>query len=321
MSGASIKLSIIIPVYNVEKYLDQCLQSSISQSYDDIEIVIVDDGSTDSSGEICKRYKKADSRIHYVYQENGGLSKARNTGLLNASGEYVLFADSDDWLNNKTCEYCVDIIHKYNPDVIVFGFAKAFDDKEEIITVSGLETGYISQDEAMTLLGDDSFGNYAWNKCYKKSLFDNIKYPVGKLLEDIGTTCHVFHKASKFYYLKEVLYYYRQRQDSIMHIQSHKRVHDEFEQRYNQMVFFQNEYKNAMRLSGAALFKSALKYLLWFEMSPECDKCYWRRADLILKSYKEKTSDLGLSVNLCRMAYLHFPFVFKLMSKIINRKR
>lgn len=211
------KVSVVIPVYKVEEYLEKCLDSVVGQSLRDIEIICVDDGSPDRCGEICHRYAKNDKRIKVIHQENQGLSAARNTGIEHATGDYIAFVDSDDWLHPNFLEVlyrlCVD-----NACLISrCGLQKLYSEDEAV-------TEYRCDGEIVT--GKDMIHRrfeangwmqvVAWNKLYHRSVFSDIRYPHGKIHEDEFTTYRTYWKAEHVAYTDCKLYYYRQRGDSIM---------------------------------------------------------------------------------------------------------
>ncbi len=206
-----MELSIIVPVYNVEKYLKDCLDSLLDQDIEDYEIIVVNDGSTDLSQPIIDRYVANHANVHSLIKPNGGLASARNLGLMHASGRYIAFVDSDDMVIKgaykkvlaKTCE---------DPDLIVFDFAYIYENREPFIKKGIADT---SDDLHKNLIMSPLF---AWNKVYKKAYLDklNIEYPNGKLYEDIPVTIKTFLNTDKIIYIDEVLYQYRQRNDSIM---------------------------------------------------------------------------------------------------------
>ena len=170
-------ISVIIPVYGVEKYLSRCLDSIINQTYRDLEIILVDDGSPDNSGKICDEYAAKDSRIKVIHKENGGLSSARNAGLDVATGEYIGFVDSDDWIEPQTYNMLFSAIEKNNSDIAICGHRMVYDNTSTSkATYSNDE--YLSYD----LLWNEIFGklnNAAWNKLYRKNLIDDLRFPIG----------------------------------------------------------------------------------------------------------------------------------------------
>ena len=208
------EVSIIVPVYNVEQYLARCLESIISQTFKDIEIICVNDGSTDSSAKILEEYAGKDKRIKIITQTNKGLFSARHTGLKNASGQYVLFVDSDDWIDETLIEKAVSGIKKYNTDVVVFG---AYSVKGHMATKGMYSVEKISSKYKEKILTLKDYENdlfclppTAWNKLYKKELLDinNIKFQEIRNGEDQLFYLHMILTAKNIFVLNENLYYY-----------------------------------------------------------------------------------------------------------------
>ena len=203
-------ISVIVPIYNVEKYLNKCIESIINQSYSNLEIILVDDGSKDSSGIMCDSYILKDKRIKVIHKENGGLSDARNVGIDKAKGEYIVFIDSDDWIDEKMIEILYNIIKKNNSDISICDYFLAYN--EEIQTQKeDIEIINLSNIEALKKIYDKDLGVcmiVAWNKLYKRNLFkDDIRYPYGKIHEDEFTTYKLLYKAEKISYTKQKMYY------------------------------------------------------------------------------------------------------------------
>ena len=227
------KITVIVPVYNVENYLRKCLDSIMAQTYKNIEIIVVNDGSTDTSGEICKEFSGMDHRIIYIEQENAGLSAARNTGLNNMSGDYVTFVDSDDWIEQdyietlykKIVEYQADIAvgnyYSYNEDEETYYFHIYGDSYYEKIydNISIFENLYESQEmKSFALIS-------AWGKLYKAKLFDYLRFEKGKLGEDGYFNQKMYLSVNKVVYLNKGLYAYRQRSGSITKTWTEKWMH------------------------------------------------------------------------------------------------
>lgn len=214
----SILVSIIIPVYNVEEYLEQCLDSVINQTYKNLEIWLVDDGSKDSGGKICDEYKELDSRIRVIHKENGGLSSARNVALDLMKGEYVYFLDSDDFISLDLIETYIDLAEKYNVDVIMGTFYEFYgniDTKGHINP--DIHPEKFSKTEALKLmLLDEKLYHAASGPLFKSDLYTDIRFPVGMLYEDYATTYYVILKCQSVLYIDDNRYYYRMRPGSIM---------------------------------------------------------------------------------------------------------
>ncbi len=204
-------ISIIVPVYNVSEYLEDCYRAIADQTYRKFEIIFVDDGSTDGSGELCDRFAVENSRVRVIHKRNGGLSSARNAGLEIAEGEIVSFIDSDDYPRNDMLEKLLRCMNKYQVDIVCCDYSS----NEQRQHLSG-SAKLLGADQAISmLLDDEGYRCFAWNKLYKRSLFENIKYPDGELYEDIKTTYKLFKKVPEICYLKEDLYFYRIRETSI----------------------------------------------------------------------------------------------------------
>lgn len=210
-------ITVIVPVYNVEGYLKNCVDSILNQTYNNIEILLVDDGSTDKSGIICDQYSRVDKRIHVIHKNNGGLSDARNVGIQHMNGEYVVFVDSDDSIKENYIYYLHYLLVMNNADISICNF-EYIRENGSLIN-SPQNTGIIlnySQEEALAeLLNGKKINTSASMKLYKSYLFSDIRYPIGKLYEDIGTTYKLFLKANRFVYGDEALYIYLCRKGSI----------------------------------------------------------------------------------------------------------
>ena len=216
-------ITIIIPVYNVEKYIEKNIQSVISQTYNKLEIILVDDGSKDNSGKICDEYAKTDNRISVIHKENGGLSDARNKGLEISTGNWIFFLDSDDFLPKFSIETLYNLAINNNADISVGTFYDYYNsdfnidyeifDKDLDITVNV----YKDEQGLETMLYNSKITNAACNKLYKKELFEDITFPKGKLYEDLGTTYKLFYNAKRVTLTNQHTYcYFRDRLDSIM---------------------------------------------------------------------------------------------------------
>ncbi len=211
------KISIIVPVYNVEQFLRRCLDSILSQTFQDFEVVLVNDGSTDNSGQICREYARKDPRIVFIEKENGGLSSARNTGLDAAKGEYVGFVDSDDYIAPDMYKFLYENLVKYGADISICSFYFVYEDGRICHTKPGGVCRCMNNEEAIrTLLGRKHFENYVCDKLYKKVLFDRIRFPENELYEDIAVTYKLLDSSQTVIYKSEPKYYYVQRPGSIV---------------------------------------------------------------------------------------------------------
>lgn len=211
-------VSVVVPVYNVEAYLEECVDSIVTQTYRNTEILLVDDGSTDRSGEMCDRLAEKDQRIRVIHKTNGGLSDARNTGIRNSKGEYIVCVDSDDIMKNTQIEVLMGLAQKYDADFVYAGREKFNEDSKPFQDQQTPSTCCLSVEEALEwLLYQNNFMTGANGKLYKRELFDGVEYPIGLFYEDLATTYRLIANSNKVAYTTEMLYGYRVRSGSIMH--------------------------------------------------------------------------------------------------------
>ena len=203
-------ISVIVPVYNVEEYLEKCLLSIINQTYQNLEIILIDDGSTDSSGIICEQYKEKDKRIKVIHKENGGLSSARNIGVEQASGTWVAFVDSDDYIEVTMYEILLKLAIENKADIALAHF-RSFDSNEIEACVDSDNIITFKEHELLEvyILGDYHISTSVWDRLYRKTLIEEIIFPKGKLHEDILYTIEAFYKCNKAVYIDHAYYYYR----------------------------------------------------------------------------------------------------------------
>ena len=224
-------LTVVIPVYNVEKYLNRCLKSILIQEWKNYDIILVDDGSTDCSPQICDNYVKAYDFISVIHKENGGLSEARNTGISLAKGEYVYFPDSDDWIEPDTFIALAEALESQKFDIISFNreFVKG---EEDVIISDPVETQvFEGKDAFVQMLKHSYITGFANDKIYKKSLFidNNISFPKGKYYEDLGTNYKLFLSAKNVFATNQKYYHYLiDNPDSITQSWSEQKFSDMF---------------------------------------------------------------------------------------------
>lgn len=208
------KISIIVPVYNVEDYLDRCIQSIVDQTYSNLEIILVDDGSPDRCGQICDEWSHRDSRVKVIHQENAGVSVTRNAGISMAQGEYLYFVDSDDWIAPNLCEKAMEAFSEHDADIVVFGWDQVTETGKSLGSTETLTEGSFSTEEALRELLQGHINSYLWNKIYKRSVFQDIWLPNRTAFEDMAITYKLFLNASKIYCMEETLYFYYRRSGS-----------------------------------------------------------------------------------------------------------
>lgn len=211
-------ISVIVPVYMVEKYLSFCIDSILGQSYKNFELILINDGSTDTSPEICQEYANKYKNISIINQENSGLSAARNVGIDNAKGKYIMFIDSDDYIHEKLLEILYGYICKYHVAISMCSYLKVNDeiDRRKIpLMAEDTIVNIIDDQGAMHMLLENQTTCVAWGKLYELELFNNLRFPAGKIMEDMFITPKIFKKAKIVAVSNEKLYFYNQEGISI----------------------------------------------------------------------------------------------------------
>lgn len=213
------KVSIIVPIYKVEAYLDKCVESIVNQTYSNLEIILVDDGSPDNCPKICDEWAKKDERIRVIHKPNGGLSDARNAGMAVATGEYISFVDSDDWIECNMIETLYNEIIFSDSDIAACGIRMVWDDgrSDKILTkMCGKKVFYSTEETMLNLMQEMCILQTVWNKLYKRKNIENIAFPVGKINEDEFWTWKAIANSNKVVFIDIPLYNYLQRSGSIM---------------------------------------------------------------------------------------------------------
>ena len=283
-------VSVIVPVYNVEKYVQQCIDSITGQTYQNLEIILVDDGSTDSSGEICDKSAEKDSRIRVLHKENGGLSDARNVGIVISKGRYITFVDSDDYIKTDYIMYLYNILTENQADISTCANIIVEEDGTEISREknSAMMRSFSNLQAMELLFYQKQFENSAWGKMYKKELFEEIRYPVGKLYEDLGTTYKVFFQSRKIVSSSGKKYFYRQRKNSIMSQAFSRRNMDRIELSEEILDFTE---KNASEIRNAAISRAFVSNVQVLRELPLHDKQYqncYREVRENIKKYRKE---------------------------------
>ncbi len=216
-------VSIIVPVYNVSKYLRQCLDSITDQTYQNLEIILVDDGSEDDSGKICDEYADRDPRIFVVHKENEGLSAARNTGLEHMNGAYVSFVDSDDYIDRQFIEILTGAAITHNTQLVIGAYQKFAENQHiKYATQNSAQDNaspkkYSSREAVIQMLYGRELPMYSPGKLYDGRLFQTLRFPVGRIFEDVSVAWAVMKQIDNAIFINAPLYFYRQRRGSIIH--------------------------------------------------------------------------------------------------------
>ena len=320
------KISVVIPAYNVEKYLDKCVQSVVEQTYKNLEIIIVNDGSTDSTESICEEWTNKDDRIIYINQTNKGLSGARNSGIDIATGKYIVFIDSDDWVSNDMVEKLYSNVILYNANIAIcnrwYYFEKngnqklRFQNNHSIVEMSTSEA-------LKKLMCFSDFDMSAWCKLYDIKLFKDIRFPEGKYCEDYYIMYKLFSLSDKIVYNSEPLYYYLQREGSI----SKKKdlLIDYVIAASKQADFISKEFP---KLDIYGKTANCMAYLTVYDKAIISDSNFdskklkeFKREITKLKKYVYKNKSIGLIKKIQLFLFLHFTKLYNVLIRYYLRNR
>lgn len=323
----SPKISVIVPVYNGEKFIEKCLNSILNQTYENLEIIVINDGSEDKSPELCNSYAKKDCRVRVVHQKNAGLSSVRNKGLQLAKGGLIGFVDQDDFIHPKMYELLLTNLIDCDADISICDYSKIYDcsynnylsknlDKQNIYTYSRLEAlkNLLNKNYLTTVV--------PWNKIYKKELFKNVRYPVGKTADDEFVIHHIIQSANKIVYTDLVLYYYFHNTNSITNKQFNLSRLDGLTAIKDRIKLFQEQkYDDLLPLSlyiylhliikNYFLVKMHLPYenKVLKKLKLEFNICYKNNIGLISKENRKEFTLFYINANL----YLFFIYTWKLV--------
>lgn len=259
-----IKISVIVPVYNLQDLLPICVGSILSQTFTDFELILVNDGSTDQSGEICDRYAESDSRIIVIHKENGGTSTARNAGLKIAQGDYIAFVDNDDYIHPSMLETLYNQNKKHQADIIMCDFQEVCEDYD--INKNNVEQDYSPQHynniEALEEIYNENRVIFIvpWNKLYKKYLFEGIEYTPGNMHDDESIIHYLLYRSQKTTYLPTKLYYYLQRSDSLINTSFNINRLDVIDVFKNRAMFFKEIKQNELHQKALKDYMGAFFY-------------------------------------------------------------
>jgi len=326
-------ISVIVPIYNVEAYLDECIESICNQTYDKLEIIMIDDGSTDKSGVIADKWELADKRCKVFHKNNEGLSAARNEGIKKAKGNYLVFIDSDDLIEKNMIERLYEEAVQEQVDMVCCGIKRRCDDMDYVKEYQVPSKIYTLSDYLYEMYSEENGSGdidmflplvVAWNKIYKASLFENIKYPEGKICEDNAIIHRIVHTAGKVKWLNEPLYIYRQRQGSIMKNSFSAKRMDDFYAQLDRLHFMEDKVENQKLmdmmtvrcLSSAREYWCKIKMLkLWTQQQSK--KVFFDIKIAYKKFVNESTFSFGKKISW--FLFLHMRTVYYLLWKIIRK--
>lgn len=284
-------ITIVIPVYNLAGYVQNCLNSVLKQTYENIEILIIDDGSTDNTPAICREYAKKDSRIRVICREHEGVSAIRNMGCREAKGEYIALIDGDDLLEPTYIEYLYQLLVKYDADISMCNYIPFFEGKkiprkEAVNSKDRIKV--MTREQALEiLLYQKYFITTIWAKLFKKELLLKVEFPYGKLANDMGSIYKLIHYSDKVVYSSKIQYYYLQRAGSIVHALPFQRGKDYIEQSEDMVKFIEEKYPNLVDAAYSRCFSTCIQVLSTVAFFRIYDSSYKEIIDNI-KKYRKK---------------------------------
>ena len=313
------KVSVIIPIYNIQKYIDRCILSVINQTYSNIEIILVNDGSIDNSGKICDNYSKIDNRITVIHKKNGGLSSARNSGLDIASGDYILFVDGDDYIHESAIEILIEKAITNNADIVHFNFNAVDEDGNQIkIKNKDLDDNKIldSYQTLYSYIKEYKVKVMSWSKLYKAELFKNLRFDEGYVYEDELIFPKVVSNSVINYTINDKLYYYVQAPNSITKssltenkVESKKYLINFWEK------FYIDKYPELIKYVYIAICFICVGTIKEIKKSNQFSKEYKIQIYPNIYNYKKEKLDINKKEIFCWIIYKILKFKVKYLNK------
>lgn len=284
-------VSIIVPVYNMEKYVNRCLYSLVHQTYKNLQIIVVDDGSTDKSYEAVSEFPEKDSRIEVYRKDNGGLSDARNFGLKHVKGKYICFVDSDDWVSEDYVHTLMNLLGE-DIDISCADFDLQYDDGSELRKIPLKNKTYTTSEAITELCKDAHLQNYAWGKMYRAELFDGVSFEKGRVFEDILIMHCLFSRARKISCSSKVVYHYYMRNDSITHQNTAKINFDYFWSLFRRYEYLEDQIPKWYTLKSCMMSCFKILYssedIIYDEEDLKLVRTFWE------KHRNEINTDMGI---------------------------
>lgn len=316
-------VSVIVPIYNVEKHLRSCIDSILAQTYKNYEVILVDDGSPDKCGEICDEYKLKFDCIKVIHQNNQGVSAARNNAVKRSSGEYITFIDPDDYITEDYIEYLISLIKKYRAEISAGGSIYQYEGKDVKKPKAESFSSFYSPDEAISRMNYViGFGTVAWAKMYKRYLVEAHPYPVGKRYEDIATTYKIIGDSSGLAYGDKQIYIWYQRPNSFVHKAFDGRQLDGIEATKDQLIYVQERFPKAVSAAKYRYTAKAVE-LASLLFDTDGDKKEFKKLQAYMNEYaidvlrdKHAKLTMKLRISAMRLGYYPAKIVFSVHEKI-----
>ena len=312
-------ISVIVPVYNTEQYLEKCLSSLVSQSYENIEIIAVNDGSPDGSMTILERFASMDPRIRVIRTENRGLSAARNTGIDAATGEWLMFVDSDDYVEKDFCAHSLENVVRTNAEIGIVSYRMISYDGEIKGPVIPIENAVLTREQIMERLSRIGLEHYMWNKIFRKDMFDGIRFPEGELWEDVAVLHLLLDRAHKVCLSDEQLYNYVRHPGTIMGSNALRGIKWPYLQYKKQYHFFQVKYPKYAASMHSILAALGLHYTIQLAARKDPFSALMTEREFLQEI--PCTAFLTWKEKIAYWLMRKFPFVFYQLVWILYRKK
>ena len=322
-------ISVIVPIYNVEEYLSKCIDSIIHQTYENLEIILIDDGSLDNSGNICDKYAQNDKRIQVIHKKNGGLSDARNVGISKASGRYITLIDSDDYVLEDYVDFLYKLLKEKNADMSVCKQKVIYENGGEIYTGTNKEYILTPKETLRMALYSNDFDISAWGKLYKKELFDKVKYPVGRLYEDAATTYKLIDLCKKIAFKSEEKYVYFVRNNSITTKNFNPKKMDLITSTKEMTDFVSNKYPDLTMAANRRLMYAYLSTLMQLTSADKNIVDYKKYKNILMDYIKEHRKEIlkdkevpkrdRMALYSLKFGFLGFKINWNIYKKITKR--
>lgn len=320
-----VLISIIVPVYKVEKYIHQCVDSILSQTFRDFELILVDDGSPDNCPAICDEYAAKDNRVRVIHKKNSGLSSARNAGLAISSGAFIVFVDSDDWLREDALEVLLTRQQQTGADLVLCNILPVYPPEHSgyVRPATPLAEKAMTQSQMVDCLTEKHNWYYcvAWNKLYKRRIFDNLRFPVGYIHEDEAVIHRIVGQCSSIAVTPEVLYFYRQTPGSITGVGLRIQTTDKLHAYADRIVCAsERDWKHLQNVSMAVYIDTFLSLYFRFTRTAETEP-YFRRMDEGLKTtlpYLLKSKSVSLRHKVYLSAIHLNPKIYSTLKRLLK---
>lgn len=313
-------ISIIVPVYNSEKYLDECLNSILKQIYANLEIILVDDGSTDDSGLMCDKFAKKDKRVSVFHTDNNGQSSARNLGISNANGKYITFIDSDDYVEPSFIKFLYDNLVEHNVDISCCGYSMFYPNGKFVNKgKKNIQVKLDRENSIKYLIVNGLISDSPCNKLFKKELFSSIQFPMNKVYEDRRILPVIFYKANNIYYDSTVEYYYRQHSESTTH--NENKLYQLIDATNERKIFIDDKYQNLKKYTSQDVILSYMTVSNFMILGKKYNKFYDLHYSVkeFIKNNEFTYKNLKTLKKIQVFTYINFPNVYLNLIKIVKK--